>query len=115
MTELMDDDDFASTFTVQRPTGAFAADGTWAISGMEEIETIGIIQPATARELELLPEGSRLGDVISVWSRDTVRGADGKTVEPDIIVNCGKSYRVVKVDPRSPHGYTRVFAEGFIP
>jgi hypothetical protein len=114
VSELMDDPDFARSFTLRRPAGAFSVDGVFA-SSYSDRQLVGIVQPATPREIQMLPEGSRLKDIISVWSASEMRGADGKAAESDILVVDGKSYRVVRAEPWAHAGYFRVFAEGFVP
>jgi hypothetical protein len=112
--ELMTDRDFVKCFTVKRPTVTVSANGTSSVT-FAEFEAVGAVQPASPNDVQTLPEGTRLDDVLSVWSHETIRGADGKTRESDVLVVDGQPYRVVKVEPRTDNGYTRVFAEGFTP
>lgn len=112
--ELMTDADFTRTFTLRRPTGTFSDDGEFT-STYADTQLVGIVQPATPNELEMLPEGSRAKDVISVWSATLLRMADGKLLESDILVVDAQSYRVIRAEPWGDAGYFRVFAEGFVP
>ena len=114
VSELMDDPDFARSFTVRRPTGTFGADGEFT-STYKESQLRGIVQPATAREVQMLGQGERLGDVISVWSAEEMRAGDGNKRESDVLVVDSKSYRVIKAEPWADAGYFRVFAEKYVP
>lgn len=112
--ELMSDPDFSRSFTVKRPTGAFADEGVYA-STYEKIQMTGVVQPASPKELQMLPEGSRLTDIIAVWSNLEMRVATGDKSESDVIVVDSKKYRVIKCEPWADAGYFKVLAEGFLP
>lgn len=112
--ELMTDPDFVRGFTVRRPNGVFSVDGVFT-SSYRELYLHGIVQPASPRQIAVLPEGTRVDDVISVWCSEELLSADGKKQESDIIVVDGYYYRVVKAEPWGDAGYFRVFAEGYIP
>lgn len=112
--ELMTDPDFARALTLRRPTGSFGNEGEFT-STYADSSIVGSVQPATPQELEMLPEGSTVRDVISVWSATEIRMGDGNTAEPDVLVIDGASFKVIKAEPWGAAGYFRVFAEGFIP
>jgi len=111
--ELMLDPDFVRTFTVRRARGAFADEGVYS-STYQNMTIVGIVQPASPRELLMLPEGSRLKDVIAVWSNLEMRVADGDKLESDIVVVDGKTYRVIKCEPWPQAGFFKVLAEGYV-
>lgn len=114
VSELMDDPDFTKCFTVKRPKVTLSPDGM-ASTAYTQFDIAGIVQPADPDDLASLPEGTRLDDMISVWSHEIIRGADGKSRESDVLIIDGKFYRVVKVENRLDNGYIRVFAEGYVP
>jgi hypothetical protein len=110
--ELLVDPDFVRSFTIKRPTGSFANEGVYSVT-YSDLSATGCVQPASPRELQLMPEGSRLGDVIAVWSNVEMRVADGK-VESDVIVVDSKNYKVVKCEPWPESGYYKALAEGYV-
>lgn len=112
--ELMTDRDFTTTIKVRRPKGQFQDEGQYRMT-YEDEELTAIVQPASDALLQMMPEGSRLNEMIEVWCRCLLRVADGAKVESDVLVHCGKNYRVVKAEPWGQNGYYRVVAEGFTP
>jgi len=113
VSELMSDPDFVRAFSIMRPTLTVANEGV-ASSTYATTQLTGIVQPASDNELKLLPEGSRLSDVIAVWSHSEIRAGDGSTIESDVILVDGKRYRVIKADPWPDAGYYKVLAEGYV-
>lgn len=112
--ELMDDPDFARCFTVKRPTVSIDAHGTSSTT-YTEFDVVGVVQPAQPTEIQSMPEGVRVEDLISVWSKTRIVGSDGKATESDTLLIDGHPWRVVKEEPRPANGYYRVFATGYIP
>lgn len=112
--ELLTDEDFARRLMLRRPRATTFDNEGEALASYGETSIIGVIQPATPAELKLMPEGSRLDDVLSVWCAEELRAGDGKTLEPDVLVIDRKSYKVTKCEPWADNGYWRVFAEGFV-
>jgi hypothetical protein len=111
---MMTDPDFVRGFSVRRPTLAVADEGVASYS-YETLNLQGIVQPARPNDLQLLPEGSRLKEIISVWCGCELFAADGDATESDVITVDKKAYRVIKSEPWADNGYFRVFAEGFVP
>ena len=63
-------------------------------------------QPATARDLQDLPEGERVDAQRAVWTRTMLLGADeaaGRRADSLIIE--GETWRVVRVWPRTEAGF----------
>ena len=112
--ELMRDPDRAQEFTIERAAGAFANEGEWAevvtTSGM-----LGIIQPAKREDvLELFPEGTRLGNVIVVYSDQELLIDNADTLRSDVVVWHGNPYRVTSAKHWADYGFWQVWAEGFV-
>lgn len=113
--ELMIDPDFVRAFTLRRPSlGTFADEGVYSTTYGEQ-SLIGVIQPASPKELELLPEGSRLDEVLAIWSNVEMRVGDGAKVESDVVVHNTKSYRVIKCEPWPEAGFYKVLAKRYTP
>ena len=119
VSELMTDPEFAREFTRRRPTGAFAADGSFA-PGYDDSTLVGVVQPASSDDMKILPQGTRLDNVRVFWVADceedsAVRAGDGKTFESDVLLLGNEAFRVIRAEPRREDGgYFRVWAEGFV-
>lgn len=115
VSEIMDDPDFATTFTIWRNDGYFK-DGRWINTTPCEVPNVtGIIQPAsTEDQLSILPEGSRLGNMIVIWSSAEIRIDDADKTRSDIIDWKGDKYRVLRIKKRDDNGFFHAWAEGFI-
>lgn len=112
--ELMTDTDFTRTITRQRPTTTRAVDGS-ASNTFASTDIIAIVQPATAKEIAALPEGTRgPGEMITVWSATEMRLGDGKTFEADVLVIDGHPHRIVGAEDWSASGYFKVLAERYV-
>jgi len=114
--ELMSDPDFTTTIILRRPAPArFANEGENIATYEPDLTVTAIVQPADAQQIATLPEGSRgPGEVKAVWSATELRMADGKTVESDILVIDGLSYKVVGDERWAENGYFFVLAAGYV-
>lgn len=108
VSELMSDPDFARAFTIKRQTPGMQEGET--VTTSSDIAAIGALQPASPFEINQLPEGDRLTNVIVVVSNTEIKATPGS---PDVIVIGSSLYRVIKVEPRA--GYWKAFAEGYTP
>lgn len=112
--ELMTDPDMAQSFQVERASGAFSNEGEWAQT-VATLDMTGIIQPAKREDqLAILPEGSRLGNMIVVYCAQELRIDNADSQRSDVIVWHGNPYRVVATKHWADHGYWQVWAEGFV-
>lgn len=109
---LLSDPDFCAAFAVERFTEAVDDKGRAQLRG-ERLPWRGVVQPATARELERLPEGDRDRETITVYSREPLRvgqrpGGDTECPAADVIHWQGQRYEVASVEPWP--GYVRALA-----
>lgn len=114
VSDIVNDPMFAQTFSILRSSG------TWVKGDWENIETAiqsyGAMQPATDRELQMLPEGDRISGALSVWSSaplyttGTVGQNDPNAHISDLILWHGEKYRVLGVKPWQDDGYYRAIA-----
>lgn len=113
VSELMTDDDFCDSYSIQRPRG-FMDEGEWMQDGFETIDTYGPIQPVSAEsKLSLMPDGSRLDQGVVCWNNQEMVIDAGEDQRSDVIVYKGQTYRVVAQKDWSANGYWKVWAEGF--
>jgi hypothetical protein len=73
-----------------------------------------ICQPAGGDDLDLLPEGERLKNIMAVWSTAPMYVANGKDRDSDVLEFDGIRYTVMKMFNRSANGFYKVLAEGFV-
>lgn len=112
--ELMRDPDLAQPFQIERAGGAFD-EGEWIPAAPTVINKVGIVQPAKREDqLALLPEGTRLGNMIAVFCDEELRIDDADTKRSDVIVWHGNPYRVISSKPWADNGFWQVWAEGFV-
>ena len=114
VSELLTDPEFARRFTVRRAKPVTYANEGEATIAYGEDSVIGVVQPI-ARDVSSEPHGSTVRERIRVWCVDELRGADGKNIEPDVLVIDREYFKVVEVKPWSDNGYFEAVAEGFIP
>lgn len=109
---LLSDPDFCAAFTVERCVESVDDKGRAQLVS-DTVPWRGVVQPATPRELERLPEGDRDRESITVYSRDPLRmgqrpASDSGGPAADVILWQGQRYEVASVEPWS--GYVRVLA-----
>lgn len=114
VSELMDDPEMAQPFTVRRPTGSFGNEGIYTKS-YKTLALVGPVQPAGPEAAKIVPEGTRLDNLMCFYSVDQLSVGDGKNVEADIVQFQGDSFKVVKVLPWGNNGYWCAYAEGYVP
>lgn len=105
---LLDDPDFCASFSIERRAEAVDDKGR-VETATELLPWKGVIQAASPRELERLPEADRDRETITVYSREPLRpGRRPEGSAPDIILWCGQRYEVSSVEPWP--GYVRALA-----
>lgn len=108
VSRLLDDPDFCTTFVVER-CGESVNDRGRSELTVETLGWQGVIQPATPRELERLPEGDRDRESITVYSETPLRiGQRPEGEAADIIHWRGMRFEVASVE--TWQGYTRAIA-----
>ena|SRR6185312_15402673 len=112
---VVDDPAFAQPrpFIVHRSTGYFGLGG-WQ-NTVSDIEMTGTIQPASAKDLQQVPQGDRVTGIIAIWSQQQIYTThDTNSVETpgvsDIIEWQGDKYRVQSSVPWVDAGYWKVIA-----
>lgn len=114
--EILADPDLSRAFSVLRlDRGALANEGEWVEGSTTTIPMVGVIHPAKASQVALLPEGTRITDTIAVYTTSELIAEDGEGASADIIVWRGRQFRVVARRDWSDQGYWQAFAEGIKP
>lgn len=111
LSRVVNNPKFAQSFTITRSQGgAWNDDGVW-IDATTEVDMYGIIQPATAKELNQVAEGDRVKEVKSFHSSQEmfITHTDGQndstTGISDIALHHNQQYRFVKLYPWNDFGY----------
>lgn len=95
VTDIVQDPDFATQFSIIHVTGSFNAAGEWVGSETADPLVTGIILPAKWDQLQVLPEGERHQESIVVYSSAELTIGDQQTKQADIVLWDGSYYRVV--------------------
>jgi len=112
MSEIVNDGFAAQAFTLTRTPGVWSI-GEQGAGFQGEPYTVpmwGVIQPATAEDAEVLPEGDRITGAMQFHSTAPIYHSAGSQTTPslaDIISWRGYTYRVVHVYPWEDFGYYR--------
>lgn len=91
---------FSDAIEVRRTAPAYYVEGR-ALHAKPTSTTISaVVQPATSRDTQRLPENLREVEAIAVWCEFALRGASVATGSPsDVIVWDGRNYEVKAVEP----------------
>jgi hypothetical protein len=104
MADVVNDADFAQAFTITRNSGAWVG-GNW-IADATEVPGYGIIEPASSRDVQMIPEGDRVTGMMAFWSSAPLYITDAAAqVTSDQITWNGELYRLLFVYPWSDFGY----------
>jgi hypothetical protein len=103
VSDLLVDPDFVDNLQVIRRTAAVNARGENVVSEPTTIATVGSIQPASAKQLQRLPEALRIADVRSFFINLPIV-QDGSSNYPDVIVYGGKRFQVQTAAPWANYG-----------
>lgn len=115
VSELMNDPDFATEYTVIRSMGEWQ-DGRFVLKKKNEISCYGPVQPATEDELEQLDIGDRNHITMKFMCAYPMElfitsETENEGQFSDMISYNGKKYKIIKVKPWiSSGGYFRAFA-----
>lgn len=83
--------------------GAWVQDST-----PQELSMRGIVTMATAKDLQMVPEGDRMTGAIRILTTERIYITDGATKDTtDMVLWRGARYRVVKVTPDVDYGFYR--------
>ena len=109
--EIVDDQDFAQSFTITRSQNGKFVLGRWQNSTVT-VGMWGSIQPPEPEELEQVPEGDRMLGVIAVHCTQRLYETNTNQTDgiSDQVIWHGENYRVFKVYPWNDYGYWKALA-----
>ena len=103
VSDVLDDPDFATTFTVARKTQSIDNFGRASESGTTTTQT-GVVYPASGRNLVRSAEGEMItGDIVVVTKYRLTEG-NGATTQADVIGWGGTTYTVINTNDFSEYG-----------
>lgn len=96
----------------QKQPGNFV-NGRWVAGATVDVYIRGTLQPTTAEDLEILPEGSRKSGLVTLYTKSEIRIAgDTLNTESDLIVVSGKTYKALQAHDRTfLGGYYKIILE----
>ena len=94
--------------TILRRTGSWV-DGTWVQSDKPDTLTMrGIVTMASAKDLQMVPEGDRLTGAVRILTTQQIFITDGTGHNTtDMVLWRGARYRIVTVTPDVDYGFWR--------
>ena len=102
VTDVLYDPDFTSIYDLYRDATT-VVDGLTVSGKVPTLGLTGVVQPAGARSLDVLPEGERRTQSIDIWT--TTRLSSGsQSTDADEVVWQGSRWRVMNVLDWSNHG-----------
>lgn len=102
VSDILSDPDFADTFTVIRRSQTVGDDGM-ADGAERAIRAVGVVQPASANGLKLLPEGARVDGAIQIHTAFHLSVATDTTFADEVVYN-GRRYMVTATNDFSRFG-----------
>jgi len=102
VSDVLLDPDFCQEFTVTRATETVGTDGR-TVASNASILCCGVITPATAEQLERVPEADRSSEIIAVYT-STPLTSGSSTLLPDVVDWKSGTYRVVDVMDWTDYG-----------
>jgi hypothetical protein len=104
---MVNDADFAAAFTISRTTGQFVSGGYQP--SVATVPGYGIIRPADAASLDMIPDGDRVTGAIAILSTTQLYETNA-TGTSDTLTWDGAGYRIMRVFDCSSTGYWKAIA-----
>jgi hypothetical protein len=98
VSDVLDDPDFNSPFSLIRSTAAVDDTGTNVVTTAAPVTVIGVIQPTAGTDLNRLPDAARQYGAIVIYTRFPLN-LDAPGVEADKLIWAGCTYTVMTCSP----------------
>lgn len=96
VSDIVNDADFTDPMTLIHRLATVNDKGENVLVNQAEICTFGVIQPASGKAIQRLPEAMRVANISTFWLKATIK-PDGNGLYSDIIVYKGQRYAVQTV------------------
>jgi len=102
--------ELAQSFSIHRSTGRFERGG-WAETSSSDISAVGVINPASPRQIQQVPEGDRANEMVVFVSVTPmyVTRKSGSGIS-DVLTYKGENYRVASVNQAGAYGFWTAIA-----
>lgn len=120
LSEIVQDQDFAQSASLVRTTGAWGLDfenlQTGLVPTPTTVQWFGIIQPARAEDIDMVPEAQRKEGAMCFHSVQPIYATSNDNANPnglmlaDVFTWRGQDYEVMHVWPWEDFGYYRAVA-----
>lgn len=87
----------SGSYTVRRYTQAIVG-GRAQRTETGTLTIVGSVQPATGRDVALLPQGYEVSEALTLFSSTELRTADGAAQLPDVVEVDGRRFTVQRVE-----------------
>ena len=114
VSELIHDPDFAQNFQVIRRPGKWS-EGKWVIENPQQFNLHGVITVASARDINMVPEGERIKGMMSFYSTEPlyttrVENSTAPSQISDELLWRGEKYKIIKINPHIDWGFYQALA-----
>ncbi len=101
------DSDTAQVITVERISPGAYVDGIYQNGSTSTFKTLASVQQPTPKQLEVLREGERTGDIRLFISKKPLRTVVSKdNLEADVVLYKGNRYKIIQSADWDNYGYT---------
>lgn len=113
VSELIEDPDFAQSFTVTRRTGHWV-DGNF-VTTPKTIKMTGVIQPMNTRDVQMLPQGDTVKGAVNIWTTQPLhvtrldKNEESGAVSDEVTWQ-GEAYKILEIQNFSDGGYYQAAA-----
>lgn len=90
---------FRKDVTVKRPAAGSYVNGVWVEGAQSTLIIKASVQPATAEEMESLPEARRNLGVYKLYTDTQLQNLLENANNPDIVVIGGHDYEIMRCEP----------------
>lgn len=102
VSEIIQDPDFAQTYSVQRDSGKLV-NGRW-VPNTTNFDITGVVTVANSQDVQQLPEGDRVVGIMAFHSTQLLQITNPEGIS-DIITWRGEQYKLLQVYPYGDYGY----------
>lgn len=98
---------------LKRKAAGSYVNGRW-VDGAAQTDIIikAVIQPSNPQDLQVLPEGERRKQIVSIWTGTELKAAgDDDNIVSDVIEDGSRKYKVMHIFDRQENGYHKALAE----
>jgi len=111
VSEVLNDPDFCQSWVVRRSSGTWV-NGVWTENAPELVDMSGVTNPATNKDLMMVPEGDRITELRTFYSTETIFTTRSGEEEgtSDQIEYKGELFRVIATKDHMDYGYNKAIA-----